>query len=341
MKDVKDKEGLRLALPTKGELEEPTMGFLQACGLKVERPSARQYAGTIPSLPGLGVLFLRAADIAEKVIEGSADLGITGLDSVMESAPEESPLTIVMEDLGYGSCELVLAAPDSWVDISTVADLADLAVEMRGQGRDLRVATKYPRLTRRFLLDKGLNYFTLVEASGAMEAAPAAGYADIISDLTSSGVTLRENRLKPLGGGRILASQACLSGNKACLGESPAKRALARALLELMEAHLGAGHYFSVTANIRGDSPEAVAAHLRRRPELAGLQGPTVAPVFSRRGDGNTWYEVTVIIPKTMLTEAVDYLRLIGGSSIAVAAPAYVFEAECRAYRRLLQELGR
>lgn len=332
-------DALRLALPSKGEMEGPTLEFLAGCGLAVERPSARGYTGAIPALPGVAVLFQRAADIPDKVAEGSADLGIAGLDMVYESFREDGDTLVIMEDLGFSRCDLVVAVPDPWIDIATMADLADLALEMRERGRTLRVATRYPRLVQRFFLSRGLNHFNLVEASGALEAAPTMGYADIIADLTASGATLRDNHLKALADGAILTSQACLMGNRRRLRESRAKMKLAQHLLEFIEARMRAASYYSITANIKGESPEAVAACLCRRPELAGLQGPTIAPVYTENSLQGAWYAITIVVPTQRLLEAVAHLRQIGGSGIAVSIPRYVFEAECQNSRRLAEAL--
>ena len=157
--------------------------------------------------------------------------------------------------------------PIPWLDVTSVDDLADLALEFHQQGKQLRVATKYPRLLRRHLFDRGINYFTLVPASGTLEAATAAGYADLIADLSATGATLRENRLKTLDGGIILASQACLIGNPPLLGESQEALRLARALLEMMEAHLRAEPFYRLTANVRGSSDLEVSATILARPD--------------------------------------------------------------------------
>ena len=120
-----------------------------------------------------------------------------------EHRAEDDDVVVVHPELGFQRCALVLAVPEGWVDVSAVADLADVAAELRRAGRELRVATKYVNLTRQFLYDRGITYFNLVEVSGALEAAPALDTADIICDLTSSGVTLRENRLKTIAGGTV------------------------------------------------------------------------------------------------------------------------------------------
>ena len=329
---------LRLVLPSDGDLYEPSLAFLRGCGIHVDRPSTRRYTAHIPALPGAKVLFQRTADITQKVEEGSAELGITGLDRFLEYRTEGSQAIPIIEDLGFGNCELVLAVPEPWIDITSMDDLADLAVEFRQDGKQLRIATKYPRLVGRFLYSKGINYFSLVQASGTLEAAPAAGYADIIADLTASGATLRENRLKTLADGSILLSQACLLSNRRLLGAAPRGLELARAMLEIMEGHLRAGSYFRLTANVRGSSPEMVSSNVLTRPDLAGLQGPTVSRVYDLEEED--WYAVSLVVPREKLLEAVDHLRDAGGLDISASQLNYLFKDRCMAYSRLLDSLG-
>ena len=244
-----------------------------------------------------------------------------------------------MDDLGFGRCELVMGVPDSWVDVASMGDLADLSIELRELGKELRIATKYPRLVQRHLFRHGVNYFSLVQSSGTLEAAPAMGFADVIADITSSGTTMKENRLKTLEDGAILASQACLIGNKRLLAQEQSTCQETESLLEHVEAYLRARDFFSITANIRGDSPEAVAAHVTQRPELSGLKGPTISRVYS--DDAGAWYAVTMVVPRDKLLVAVEHLRRIGGGSVTVFQAHYVFQDECKSYQDLLQALGR
>jgi ATP phosphoribosyltransferase len=157
MKSLKQNStALCLVLPSDGDLHEPTLDFMRACGLSVRRPSARRYTAFIPALPGIEVLFQRTADITQKVEEGSAELGITGLDRFLEYRTSEQQAVPLIEDLGYGRCDFVLAVPDSWLDVTSVDDLADLALEFHEKGKQLRIATKYPRLLRRHFFDRAL-----------------------------------------------------------------------------------------------------------------------------------------------------------------------------------------
>ena len=314
------------------------MRFLAACGVKVNRPNARRYTGSIPALPGIDVLFQRTADITAKVEEGSAEMGITGLDRLMEYRHDDDSVVPVMEDLEFGGCDYVLAVPDSWLDVTSIDDLADLALEFHARGRQLRIATKYPRLLRRYLFERGINYFTLAPASGTLEAAPIAGYADLIADLSATGTTLRENRLKTLEGGTILTSQACLIANPHTLAQRPADLKLAQSFTEMLEAHLRAEPYYRITANVQGRSAEDVSGMILARPEIAGIQGPTVARVFSVEEED--WYAVSLLIRKNRLLDAVSHLRECGGVDIAAAQLSYLFKGQSQAFDRFLHRVA-
>ena len=328
-----DGPALRLLLPSDGDLHQPTLDFLKGCGLPVRRPNARRYTATVPAIPGVEVLFQRTADITAKVEEGSAELGITGLDRLLEYREDERRAAILVESLGFGRCDLVLAVPDSWLDVTSLADLADLALEFRQQGKQLRIATKYPRLLSEFLYDRGINYFTLAPASGTLEAAPLAGYADLIADLTATGTTLKENRLKTLEDGTVLSSQACLLVNTERLADSGPTRELARGITEMMEAHMRAEPYYRLTANVQGDSAEAVSGMVLARPDLAGLRGPTVARVYNVQEQD--WFSVSLLVKKDNLLSAVDHLRECGAVDVAASQLSYLFDSHSHAYEEL------
>ncbi|NEP84266.1 MAG: ATP phosphoribosyltransferase [Okeania sp. SIO3B3] len=334
------KDTLRLALPSKGELEKGAQDFLKASGLGVHRPNSRQYVAKIPSAPQIEVLFQRVTDILRKVDEGSADLGVTGYDVVMEEGGGRGhdDIVIILDRLGFGGCRLVLAVPESWVDVSSIEDLADLTALYKQQGREFRIATKFHNLTRQWLYEKGISHFSIVSAHGAMEAAPSMGYADMIADITSSGTTLRENRLKQIMGGTILYSEACLIGNRRLLLESQDKLDTVRLMLELMEARLRAKPFISITANICSDTPTAIAQHLNEAGELGGLRGPTIAQVYPKTLH-EAWYAVTIVVQQSKLLQAVDNLRQIGGTDITVMSPTYLFDSKSWNYETLLEKL--
>ena len=324
---------LRLLLPSDGDLHQPTLDFLRGCGVPVRRPNARRYTASVPAIPGVEVLFQRTADITAKVEEGSAELGITGLDRLLEYREDDRRAAVLVDNLGFGRCDLVLAVPDSWLDVTSLADLADLALEFRQRGKQLRIATKYPRLLSTFLYDRGINYFTLAPASGTLEAAPVAGYADLIADLSATGTTLKENRLKTLDDGTVLSSQACLLANAELLVRSSRTRELARALTEMMEAHMRAEPYYRLSANVQGDSAEAVSAMVLARPALAGLRGPTVARVYNVEEQG--WFSVSLLVKKDNLLAAVDHLRDCGAVDVAASQVSYLFDSHSHAYGEL------
>lgn len=333
-------EPLRLALASKGAYQEATARFLERAGLSIWRPNPRQYVGKLSGLPGVEVLFQRTEDIVNKVADGSVDLGITGYDLVAEHAQDQPNVLVVIEDLGFRRCELVIAVPEGWLDITTMADLADLSIDFKRTGRTLRVATKFPNLTSDFLFKHGVNYFTLVDAHGALEAAPTLGYADIITDLSETGVTLRDNRLRVIDGGVVLNAQACMIGSKRTLRNQPGKLEAARAIIEMSEARLTTREYRLVTANVRGESPEQVAHHVTSQVETTGRQGPTIANVYPHSDNGGDgWFAVTIIVPADKLLTAVDHLRRGGSSGITVTSPDYVFDGESAAYRGLLNAL--
>jgi ATP phosphoribosyltransferase len=333
---VSNSEKLRLGLTSKGSYEKATIEFLDRAGLSVWRPNPRQYVGRIGELPDVEVLFQRTEDIVHKVADGSIDLGITGYDLVAEHGFDSENLFVVMPDLGFRRCELILAIPEGWLDIASMADLADLSVDFKRTGRSLRVATKFPNLTREFLHRHGVNYFNLVDAHGALEAAPTLGYADVIADLSETGVTLRDNRLRVIDGGVILKAQASLIASLRTLRNQPAKLEAVRSIVEMSESRLRSRKYRIVTANVQGDSAEQVARHVNQKLETAGEQGPTIADVFSKESaSAQRWYEVRVIVPSKYLLAAVDHLREAGSRGITVNSPDYVFDSCSLAFEQL------
>jgi ATP phosphoribosyltransferase len=329
-----------LALPSKGVIAEPTMNFLRDCGLRVDKPNPRQYTGTMPAVPAINVLFQRVKDVVYKVSDGTAQIGITGLDVVYEN-PHEN-LLVIHDRLNYGHCQLMLAVPETWIDVETIADLEDVSLDFREhQRRNLRVATTYPNLTRRFLHAQGIHHFTLVKSEGAIEATPTIGYADIIADLSQTGTTLRENHLKPLTDGVIAESQACLVGSRQVLKNNPFVLETLRILLEYIDAALLGRRYYQVTVNICGEDPQIIAQKVASSPITRGLQGPTMAPIYSSSTSGNQqWYTVTVIIRADALLPAMEHLRAIGGMQASAVPIRYLFMESSPTYARLLEQLA-
>src|SRR5512133_1858974 len=327
---------VRISLPSKGRLAEDALEFLSACGLKVYKPNPRQYEARIPALPELHVLFQRPADIVVSVRDGSVDFGITGIDVIEERKGENGSVLVLHDNLGFGGCSLNLAVPESWEDVQDVEGLRQRAARLE---RPLRVATKYPCLTGRFL-DQWKIAYTLISAEGTLETAPSIGYADMISDLVSSGQTLRDNRLRQLAGGLIQPSQAALITNKDALKQNPIALRVARTLLEFFEAHLRASENLAIFANMRGASPEAIADRIFSQPVIAGLEGPTVSRVVVRDQDPN-WFAVNIIVRRSQIFEAITELRAIGGSGVVVMPVTYIFDEEPPRYMAMLQALGK
>jgi ATP phosphoribosyltransferase len=324
-----------LALPSKGAIADPTTDFLRDCGLRVDKPNPRQYTGSMPTVPCVDVLFQRVTDVVYKVSDGTAQLGITGLDVVREHPHDD--LVVIHDDLRYGYCKLLVAVPEAWVDVETMIDLTEVALDFREyKQRNLRVATTYSNLTRQYLHEQGIHHFTLVNAEGAIEAAPTIGYADIIVDLMQTGTTLRENHLKALSDGVIVESQACLVGNRKALRDNPTVLEAARIMLEHIDGALQGRGFSQVTVNIYGENAEEVARRIAANPITRGLQGPTVAPI---QGTESHWHSVTIIISNNNLLNAVEYLRALGGTQCIVVPVRYVFLDESPTFARLQQTL--
>ena len=341
-----ERSDIRLALPSKGILQSGALEFLEACGLKVYRPNPRQYAATLPALPDVTVMFQRPGDIVVSVRQGSVDFGITGLDVLAEKGSDiggdsgQSAILTLHEALGFGPCSLNLAVPET-SPARTTPDLARWAQTRAQEGGTLRVATRFPLVTGRYLDDHGVQPYRLIDVEGTLEIAPAIGYADLIADLVSTGTTLRDNHLRPLDDGPILRSQACLIANRQLLQRRPQALDVARQLLEYIEAHLRAAGSYLVTANMRGDSPEAIAQQMFSQTSVGGLQGPTIARVVAPESlqMASNWYAVNIVVQKERLFQAIAELRAIGGSGVVVAPLTYIFEEEPERYRRMLAEL--
>ncbi len=333
-----ERREIRLALPSKGRMEKETLAFLKDCGLSVDKVNPRQYIAAIPAIPLLEVWFQRSADVVRKVRDGDVELGIVGFDMVAEYRGVEDKVVVIHDGLGYSHCHLSVGVPEEWAEVNSVADLAALAAA-RSPNRPLRVVSKYRRQTVAFLQGRGIEPYHVLYADGALEAAPQMGSADFIVDLVSSGVTLRQNRLKQIAGGQLLHSQAVFIGNRAALVERPEVLAVTRELLERFEAHLRAAGHLTIIANVRGRSPEAVAQKVFEQPDLGGLQGPTISPVYLREKTTTDWYAISVVVKRSRLYQAIEQVRAIGGSGVLVLPVTYIFEEEPVRWLKLLEKL--
>jgi ATP phosphoribosyltransferase len=329
------KQVIRLSLPSKGRLEMDSLDFLAAAGLRVFKPNPRQYQAEVPAFPDLSVIFQRPGDIVVSVRQGSVDFGIAGLDVIEERRGPNGDILVMHDALGFGFCALTLAVPEAWKEVVDMKSLREYAGVFE---RPLRVATKFPVLTERFLDNHQIPH-TLIAAEGTLETAPTLGYADVISDLVSSGQTLQDNRLRPLPDGVILRSQAALIANRTALQTRPVALEVGRRLLEYIEAHLRAEGNLLVTANMRGERPEAIAEKMFTQSVVGGLQGPTISPVIVR-DTTSKWFSVTVVVRRDQLPQAISELRSIGGSGIIVSPVTYIFEEEPPRYKAMLEALG-
>ncbi len=329
---------IRLALPSKGRLAEESFAFLERCGLRIYRPNTRQYIATIPSKPNVQVILQRPGDIATGVRQGSLDFGITGYDVLVEKNFGHEEKTLVLHDaLGFGKCTINLAAPNE----SGIESVADLRARAQQLDTPLRIATKFPQLTGQFLESHDIANYRLIDAEGTLEIAPMIGFADVIVDLVSSGVTLRENGLTQLSEGEILRSQSVLVANRAALRERADVLTFARTLLENIEAHLRAKESVMIVANMRGESAEAVAENMFSHSELSGLRGPTIAPVYTRNGEGKRWFSISIAVNRRELDKTIAALRSIGGSGVIVTPALFIFEEEPVRYRAMIEALER
>ncbi len=217
---------ITLALPSKGRLKDQAIELFEKAGFPIFLPGDdRKYRAHIEGRDDIEVIFMSASEIAAELGAGAIDLGITGEDLIRENLADADAKVDIVAGLGFGRADVVVAVPDVWIDVTTMADLDDVAAEFRQRhGRRFRIATKYWRLTQQFFSAKhGIQVYRIVESLGATEGAPAAGSADIIVDITSTGSTLRANHLRILDDGVILESEACLIMSKKQRNENEQK----------------------------------------------------------------------------------------------------------------------
>ena len=229
---------LVIAIPSKGRLKERSLEIFADAGYAIQLPEDnRGYQGSIEGHGDIEVAFLSASEIASELACGNVHMGITGEDLARENiADVESKLTFALP-LEFGHADVIVAVPDAWVDVDTMADLDDVAAEFRlHHGRRLRIATKYWNLTQAFFADHGIAVYRIVESLGATEGAPAAGSADVIVDITSTGSTIRANQLKILSDGIILQSQAILIASKTALWDAQNEAAKTKLLSAIAAA---------------------------------------------------------------------------------------------------------
>jgi ATP phosphoribosyltransferase len=217
---------INIGIPSKGRLRKDILKIFKKNKLNlVSERGERDLLGSIKNLPNVKILYLHAREIVERLGDGSLDLGFSGYDLLKESEVNVRNKINVVKKYGFGKAKLVVAIPDSWIDVQTVADLEEIAFEFKDKKKKrLRVATKYPNLTREFLFSKGVTQFKLVSSLGATEAYPFTGSSEIITDITSTGETLRANNLRILKDGEILKSEACMMISRLTLKNNVFKR---------------------------------------------------------------------------------------------------------------------
>lgn len=318
---------LIIAVPSKGRLQENAAAFFARAGLVFSQPrGARDYRGVIAGLPDVEVLFLSASEITTQLASGGAHLGITGEDLIREQISDAENAVEILTPLGFGHANVVVAAPQAWIDVRSMADLDEVAVDLRArQGRKMRVATKYVNLTRRFFAQKGVADYRIVESLGATEGAPASGAAEIIVDITTTGATLAANALKILDDGVILRSEANLVAS-ARAEWSETARVAARTILTRIAAEEEARTTREIRARIGAEhaalvesTAEDFGAHLP-----FGVSGPELV-MHCAKGD---------------VFAVVDTLAAGGARDITVRTLDYVFRQSNELSRRLDARLG-
>ena len=203
---------INIGIPSKGRLRKDVLKIFSKRKLKlISERGERDLIGSIQKKSNIKILYLHAREIIERLGDGSLDVGFSGFDLFKESEINIQNKISVVKKLNFGNANLVVAIPDPWIDVQTIADLEEIAFEFRDKKKKrLRVATKYPNLTSEFLFSKGVTQFRLVDSLGATEAYPFTGSSELITDISSSGETLRANNLRILKDGKILKSQACI-----------------------------------------------------------------------------------------------------------------------------------
>lgn len=320
---------LIIAVPAKGRLQENAEEFFARAGMKLVKPrGARDYRGAVAGMTGVEVAYLSASEIADALSQGSIHLGVTGEDLLRESIPDMDKRVVIIEGLGFGFANVVVAVPQAWIDVRSMADLDDVATAFRlKHDRKMRVATKYINLTRDFFSHLGIVDYRIVESSGATEGAPAAGSAELIVDITTTGTTLAANGLKIVDDGTILKSQANLVASRsASWGE--AERETARRILDRVAAQARARAYREVRTRFPGCNDAMLAEATSRFGVVTPFGGPTSSGML------------TLHCPPGAVYDLACFMRERGAQSITVAEIEYVFSPDNPLYARLAAGLA-
>jgi ATP phosphoribosyltransferase len=321
---------LVIAVPAKGRLQENAAALFARSGLELVKPrGARDYRGTIAGVPGVEVAYLSAAEITQLLAQGAVHLGVTGEDLVREMILDADDKVTFVEPLGFGYANVVVAVPQAWIDVHVMADLDDVATAFRlKHDRKMRLATKYINLTRDFFSAHGITDYRIVESSGATEGAPAAGTAEMIVDITSTGATLAANGLKVIDDGLILRSQANLVAARAACWDDAARGA-ARTVLDRLAAQTR-GRAFREVRTRFAACDEALLADARER---FGVVSPFGGPTSSGM--------LTLHCPPACVHALADFLRDKGAETVTVSDLDYVFARDNPLYAALEVGLAR
>jgi ATP phosphoribosyltransferase len=319
---------LIVGVPSKGRLQENANAFFTGAGLSVRQAGGgRSYAGTVPGVSGVEIAYLSAAEIARDLVAGRIHLGVTGEDLLRETLAEGAETVELLSPLGFGHANVVVAVPQSWIDVSTMADLDDVAAAFYASRRQrMRVATKYVNLTRSFFARHGVADYRIVESLGATEGAPGAGSAELIVDIATTGATLAANALKVLDDGVMLRSEANLAAALSADWTKPVRRVLSEVLgrIAARQRGLAVREVRFKAASLAKDAIEkALAAH------------GAVAP-FGIAASGG----VTLHCPAAKVYALVASLKQAGVATLSVAGLEHVFEAENPLYARIAAKLG-
>jgi ATP phosphoribosyltransferase len=315
---------LVLAVPAKGRLQDNAEAFFAQAGLKLVKPrGARDYRGAVENLDGVEVAYLSASEIAQQLAQGAVHFGITGEDLVRETIADADAKVVLIEALGFGFANVVVAVPQAWIDVRTMADLDDVATAFRlKHNRRMRVATKYLNLTREFFSANGVTDYRIVESAGATEGAPAAGTAEMIVDITTTGATLSANGLKVIDDGTILRSQANLVAARLASWDAAA-RDTARLVLDRIAATRRA----RALREVRTRFPGCDDSLLGEAKEQFGVATPFGGPTSSGM--------LTLHCPPNHVHGLANFLREHGAETVVVADINYIFARENPLYARL------
>jgi ATP phosphoribosyltransferase len=313
-----------IAVPAKGRLQANAEAFFARAGLELVKPrGVRDYRGTIVDLPGVEVAYLSAAEVVDLLAQGAVHLGLTGEDLVREKILDADASVVLIDALGFGHANVVVAVPQAWIDVHTMADLDDVATAFRlKHERKMRLATKYVNLTRGFFSAHGITDYRIVESAGATEGAPAAGIAELIVDITTTGATLAANGLKVIEDGVILRSQANLVAARAARWGT-AERETARMLLDRIAAQTRARAFREVRTRFAACDGALLADAKARFGVEAPLGGPTSSGML------------TLHCPPKHVPALAALLREKGAENVVVADLGYVFSRANPLYAKL------